>query len=190
MSTTDAFKTRARALEDSFFRTVDLALIELIREHSECDEAQQRLRESTGITEELILDDLLRIGVTHSTLVAFLLVPLAEVAWADGRVDKDEKRIVKNTAVALGYSESSAGVQLLDAWLTVRPDGRLFDIWQEYARELSGLLSKTTQREFAKLIVDRANTVANATGGVLGIHKTSAKERKVVEKIKAALSIT
>ena len=127
--------------------------------------------------------------MTHSTIVAILLLPLAEVAWADGKVDADETEIVLHTAYALGYGKESSGVRLLKGWLVEQPEERLFSIWRDYAVELYGHLSRTTRERLSALIVERAKAVANATGGFLGVHKSSAGERNVIEQIETALSV-
>ena len=189
MTTKDAFKTRRRALEDAFFRNVDQALIELMREQSVSGKARKKLSESTGITNEAILDELLGAGVTHATIVALLLLPLAEVAWADGKVDDEEKAIVISTANSLGYKEESTGMKLLACWLDEKPSLRLFGIWRGYASELCEHLTQTTRSRLADLIVERSKAVAKATGGFLGVHKTSAKETEVIQRIEAALSV-
>jgi tellurite resistance protein len=189
MTTKDAFRSRGQALEAAFFRNVDQALIELMQEHSISGKAQRKLSESTGITNETILDELLDVGVTHSTIVAFFLLPLAQVAWADGKVDSAEATIVLNTAFALGYTTDNAGVQLLSSWLSTQPDDRLFTIWREHASELCKHLPQTSRHRLSQLLVERAMAVATATGGVLGIHKTSTAERRVIDHLKFALSV-
>ncbi len=182
-----SIQVRGQALEDSFFRSVDQALVEIMREDAASDESRLRLCESTGIKNEEILDELMDAGVTQSTLIAFLLLPLAEVAWADGKVDEEEQSVVINTAVALGYSEESVGIRLLRSWLAIRPDDHLFSIWQDYASQLSGHLKQSSHENLSRTIVARAKAVANATGGLLGVHKTSGAERTVIDQIKSAL---
>jgi hypothetical protein len=76
------------------------------------------------------LDELMAAGIQPTTLIAFLLLPLARVAWADGKVDPRERQLVLDTAVALVCVADGAGLQLLTRWLEAAPDDEHFEIWR------------------------------------------------------------
>ena len=78
---------RGRALEDEFFRKEDQRLIERLRELRDKSVSREALALASGIKNEAILDKLLELGIRPETVAALALVPLAEVAWADGSLD-------------------------------------------------------------------------------------------------------
>lgn len=184
----DTLHTRGQAMEDSFFRSVDQALVELMKEQNECEKARRKLSDSTGIEDKGLLDEMMESGINPATIIAFLLLPLVKVAWADRRVEEKERTVVINTAAAFGYTDESAGMRLLKSWLQTPPDEKLFSIWREYAPELVSHLKLASGDHLRRTIVKRAKTVAEATGGFLGIHKTAAAEQTVINQIEEALS--
>lgn len=182
----DAFKTREQALENSFFRAVDAALIQRLRDEMANQECHDKLIQETGITDERLLSELMAAGVRPATLIAFLLLPLARVAWADGKVAAQERHIVLDTAVALGCVADGAGMKLLAHWLDEPPEDHLFDIWRSHAEQITEHLSHFAQRGLARTVVRRSLAVAKATGGLLGVRRVCPAERKVIEQIQAA----
>lgn len=184
----DAFRSRERALENQFFRAVDRALVERMQAELAAEDARTKLREATGITNEKLLDELLDSGIDQATLVAFVLLPLAEVAWADGQVQEAERQLVVNTALSLGQAADSPGLELLIHWLDTRPADELFPIWCEYASRVVGSLSRVSQRELSALLLRRARSVATAAGGILGVGSMSAAERQVIQRVQQALA--
>ena len=184
----DAFRSREQALENLFFRAVDRALIERMQAELEIEDACSRLSDATGITNRQLLNELLESGIDQATLVAFVLLPLAEVAWADGQVQAAERQVVVNTALSLGYAADSPGLELLIHWLETEPADELFSIWRDYAPQVLGSLSRISQRELTALLLRRARSVSTAAGGLLGVGRVSAAERRVIQLIQQALA--
>ena len=184
----EAFDARGKALENQFFRAVDQALIERMQEEIADENARQKLSEATGITNNPLLDELMESGIQTPSLVAFALLPLAQVAWADGQVDEEEKKVVFNTAAALGCQPDSSGWALLNGWLEQQPSDELWQTWLDFASHVENGLSQLSRGELITTIVHRAKAVAEATGGVLGVHKTSHAEQKVIRVIESAFT--
>jgi len=87
----DGWSDRRRVREDKYFRKRDQELIEQARLQAEDEAAVQRLAEAAGVCEEDILQDLQRLGYTAETVALLHVVPLIEVAWADGTVSEPER---------------------------------------------------------------------------------------------------
>ena len=185
--TSDAFKEREQALENEFFYSLDKQLLQRLRDDLEHAKSQEELAELTGIENPELLDELLEAGIEGSKVMAFMLLPLAIVAWADGQVDEEERQAVLNTASALGYGEESTSQALLRHWLTECPSDELFDVWQRHASTLVDHVRPDSWHKLASLILERSERVAHATGGVLGLGSESASERDVVAKVRNAL---
>lgn len=124
------------------------------------EESRTSLAAMTGITDRSVLNDLLRAGVNENTFNAFLLLPLLEVAWANGKVDERERRIIKRAAVSLGIKPESSSAALLEFWLDARPPHLVSEAWYAVAT----LLGKRLQdpAEFTQVIVGAHREIADA----------------------------
>ncbi len=186
----DAFKERERALESEFFRRVDVKLLADLRERLSAESAQAQLAESTGIADEILLDELMAAGVTAEAIAALSLVPLVLMAWADGSVDLKERACVLQAAREQGLEEGSAAAKLLESWLDERPGEELEVAWQDYTRTTVPRLGERSREKFRTHVLDGATAVARAAGGVLGIGSISAAERRVLVWLEEALFST
>jgi len=76
---------------------------------------------------------------------------------------------------------------LLEAWLTRRPDPKLFTAWTHLVQ---GLCEQLAPEEVAALkagLLDRARAVAGASGGFLGLgSKVSVAEADVIRRLESA----
>src|SRR5262249_25535396 len=59
-------------------------------------------------------------------------------------------------------------------------------VWHAYARDLASRLDAEERRRVRDELLRRARKVAEASGGVLGIAKVSAKEEKVLDALAEA----
>jgi len=171
---------RKKALEDSFFAKENTRLLDRIRSDSETKTAVEGLKEISGITDEEVLTHLAKMRITPDTWTAISLVPLVEVAWADGKVDDKERKAVMSAAEANGVLPATPAYDLLESWLVRRPDGRLLDAWGEYIVELCASFGPTERAAVKEKIIGRAREVAQATGGFLGLGSRIAPEEEVV----------
>ena len=186
MVSTDMFARRAHALEDEFFRRIDQELIRKLREREETERGRERLRQATGITETSVLSDILSAGVHAETLAALTLVPLVQVAWADRRVDADEREEVLEAAEAHGVRKGAPCYQILDDWLRHRPEAKLYSAWRNYIAELKKVLGPEDFQQLRDDVSRRARQVARETGGVLGIGSISDAEAAVLTSVAQA----
>jgi hypothetical protein len=171
---------RKKALEDSFFAKENAKLLAHLRDERGKRAAKEGLAEMSGISDSELLDKLVALGITPDTWAALALVPLVEVAWADGKMEEKERRAVLTAAEAGGVTPGSASAKLLESWLTRRPDGRLMESWGAYIVEICGSLGLSQRENLCKEIVGRARGVAEATGGLLGLGNRVGPEEKTV----------
>ncbi len=64
----------------------------------------------------------------------FLLAPLVQVAWAEGKVTSREKRVVLDIANESGVTKVSPSYALLEEWLEKRPPPAVFEAAVEAIR--------------------------------------------------------
>jgi len=178
---------RKKALEESFFAQENARLLERIRSESEDKSTKERLTEISGITDGAVLDKLVSLDIEPDTWAAISVVPLVEVAWADGKVDDKERRAVLSAAEANGVFPGSPSYDLLESWLARRPNARLMEAWGEYIVDLCANLGEREKAAVKEKVVGRAREVAQAAGGFLGLGpKTSPEEAVILEELAKA----
>lgn len=178
----DPFEQRRRGLEEAFFKERDQQLLARLRAELEALERRQQLAQVSGIQDPKVLDDLVQVGVGPETLVVLRLVPLVEVAWSDGTVASAERTAILNAAAAIQVHPGSPAYELLDRWLTERPDAQLVKAWKEYVRELVQRLPADSVDAMRRETIDRCQQVAAAAGGFLGLASVSSIEQARIDE--------
>jgi len=175
---------RKKALEDSFFAKENAKLLAHLREEQQKRAAKEGLAEISGLEDGALLDTLVSLDITPDTWAALALVPLVEVAWADGKMKDKERRAVLTAAEAGGIPPGSPSARLLESWLTTRPNAQLLESWGAYIVEICASLSVTERSHLRKEILGRARSVAEATGGLLGFgNRVTAEEKAVLAEL-------
>jgi hypothetical protein len=177
----------ARTLEDAFFTKENARLLEQLKEKQK----REALREVVQIKDETFLDRLMELGIGPETVLALTLVPLIAVAWADGTLDSRERDAIIKAAEEKGVSPETAGHQLLETWLSRRPEQELFSSWKQYVRGIWETFTDEERQRMRERTLDWALAVAEASGGFLGvISKVSPAERVVIEELKKVLRVS
>lgn len=186
--TETGFEDRRRALEESFFHQQNEALAKKLRKEQKDREIKQVLAELTGVSDDNLLDDLVEAGVSAESIAAMSLYPLVAVAWADGKVEKQERVAVLRAAHEQGVVEGSAAHRLLEDWLSQKPTAKLAKTWREYVAALKKTLGKAALKKLEKSIIERAHGVAESAGGILGVGALSKEEKQALKDLKAAFA--
>jgi hypothetical protein len=183
----DLFGDRRKALEDSFFRERDQQLLENLRMELETFESHKQLAHVSGILDDHVLKNLVKAGVRAETLAALTLIPLVEVAWADGAVAADEREAVLKAAGENGVTKGSASYELLARWLVERPDVRIIASWKEYVQALAKAMPPDAIFTMRERLIQRCRRVAEAAGGFLGLGgKVSKVEQAAIDEFERA----
>jgi len=181
------FAERERSLEEQFFARQSEELKRRLREAHEKDKMREELRRIAVVTDEQTIDRMIELGISVDTWAAISLVPLVEVAWANGTVDVKERTAVMRAAEANGVVPASPAHQILDKWLEHRPDARLLKAWGEYIVDLCVALTPEEKRGLRDELLARARAVAEASGGFLGLgNKVSPEEQVVLDALAKA----
>lgn len=178
---------RRRALEEEFFRKKETEALLRLREKEVREHSIAELCALSGIRDKAVIAHLVDAGVNAETLVAFALVPLIAVAWADGSVKPAEREAVLRAAHESGIEEGSSAYETLERMLLDRPTPELLPAWIEYVRALGAGLTIAERDALAAEVNGRAREVAEAAGGFLGLGSVSAKEEQILLDIEAAL---
>jgi hypothetical protein len=185
----DILKDRGRDLEDEFFHREDQRLIERLNELKAVETTREALAKTTGITKPAVLDRLMALGIRAETVTALFMVPLVEVAWADGTLDAKERRAILDRAGDSGVTRESTEYALLEAWLDRRPDSKLITAWTHLVQGMCEQLGPDGAARLKTGLLERARTVAGASGGVFGIgSKVSNIEAAVLAQLEVAFA--
>ncbi len=137
-----------------------------------------------------ITEALAALGIHVGSWRLVALLPLVQVAWADGQVSYPERALIVEVAKRHRLADED-GLKQLEAWLTEAPSA----FFQGQARKvLAALLVRNGWRGEA-LDVEHdllawCEGVADASGGLFGLfNRTDPKEREAMETIARALRI-
>lgn len=175
-------------LEEQFFNQVDQDLIKRMRADQEAAQTAESIMKVTGITDQALAAEIAATQITPDTLAAFRLAPMVAVAWADDRVEANERYVILKAAKQAGIGDDEPAMDLLKAWTENRPSGELLEAWCDYAKSLSGSLDDAHKSVLRKEIMAQAHAVAEACGGLLGFGSVSPNEKATLAQIEAALS--
>lgn len=176
----DPLSERGRALEAAFFPSHASDYRDAIRLREQELAAVGALREASGITDDAILRKLAALGIRAETLAALTMIPIVEVAWADGSMDAKERDAILVGAESVGIEPGSPSHGLLRIWTEDRPAPDLLGAWRDFIGALVRELEPGERARLREKLVGRARSVAEATGGILGIDAVSPEEARVL----------
>lgn len=177
---------RRKALEDEFFHKQSQKDLESMREKLVLQTSKEALRKASGMTDDAVLDKLVALGIGAQTIMALSIVPLVHVAWADGKVQPEERDAILQGAHKKGIEKGTEAHELLEDWLARKPADRLFDTWAAYIKALCEQLSAEEMQQLRSQVTRFARFVAESSGGFLGIGKVSDAEEQTLTRIETA----
>ena len=166
----DSLAERGRALENDYFRRKDRELFEKMRLATAAERAGSEMGRRVGLDDPALLRELQALGFTAETVVLLPVVPLLEMAWAEGEVTSAERSLIVKFARRLGVDEASVGGRQLTLWMTDRPDETFFSgVRAVVGAVLSPRSGQADGRLTADELVARCEQIAVASGGFLGL---------------------
>jgi len=185
----EILRDRGKSLEDEFFRREDQRLIKRLAELKAAETTREGLARASGITNPAVLDKLMELGIRPETVAALAIVPLVEVAWADGSLDTKERRAILDRARDSGIAPGSTEHTLLEAWLDRQPDPKLLTAWTHMIQGMCEQLGPDGAARLKASLLERACAVAAASGGVLGLRsKISSAEAAMLAQLDGAFA--
>lgn len=184
--TDDSLKDRKRALEEAFFAKYNAKLLADLKQRDAHRARKEALSEASGIQDEELINRLVELNIESETLAALSLIPLVEVAWADGSMDDRERKAVLQAAEEQGIHPGTPSFELLQRWLDRIPDRAILGAWKEYISDLAESMSSEDRERLREHLLQRARKVASAAGGFLGFDKISEREESVLADLESA----
>ncbi len=179
--------SRGRVLEDLFFFKQDQALVEKKRQIKKIERNLKTLSGISGITDEGILRKLTELDIQVEVLATLSVIPLVEVAWADGRFDEDELMAILGGAEEHKFFEGQHNRSLFEHWLRNQPPSGMVDSWVFYMQGLCQLLTEKERRALKTDLLQRIRRVWETGGGKPGKKaKVSRRKEAVFHKLEKA----
>ena len=174
----DAFAERKRAQEEDYFRKRENELVARMRRKTELERERQMLAESTGIADENALMELQELGYTATNIALLQLVPMVQVAWAEGNISANERELIFAVARSRSIEEGSPAHTELSLWLNERPSEAFFDRSLRLLGRTIQLLPEESRVLQKRELVANCTKVAEASGSLIGFLSASRKVSK------------
>jgi len=167
---------RRKAIEEDYFRKQNAELAAKLKARTSMQAA--------GVQDKELADRLLAAGFTEDSVRALYLVPVVDVAWADGRISPEEKTEIMKIAEGRGIKRDSAAFKMVLNWIEAKPTDENY----KRAKSLVDPLLEGLGAEGGDWLLAAAQRVAEATGGVFGFGvKVTHDEKTVLTKLATKL---
>ena len=181
------YGARSRATEDEYFHKKDRELIEKMRKSAADEKARSEMAARIRIDDPGLVKDLGELGFTPETVKVLPLMPIVQLAWAEGGVSPAERKLLVSLARDRGIDEGSPADQLLADWMARAPSPEIFRNAMRLIRAMLDAAPPGADTISADDILRYCELIAEASGGIFGIGKVSAEERATLAQIAAEL---
>ncbi len=130
-----------------------------------------------------LLRELHYLGVDAHTWPVLALLPLIQVAWADGEIQEKERDLILDVAER-EYALDARGHKALTNWLLHRPTEQYLRRGRDAARLLA---ERNPDIANAHTVLEHCEAVARAAGGLFGFRTIDAREQAVLDELSEAL---
>jgi tellurite resistance protein len=178
---------KPRGLEDEYFHRLDADRIEKSREEARREGLKNILAERVGATDPEVLELLLEMGLDRETAPVVPLLPLVQVAWADGEVSEKERAAIRKVARTKQIAEGSPADELLTKVLETRPSERFFADALLALKDVLASLPEDERNKRGHGFAAAVEEIASVSGGLFGFGTVSSEEREVIRKVAAEL---
>ena len=138
------------------------------------------------MTDEEIQGGLKSLGIGEHNVAVVALLPLVQVAWADGTIQQEERKVIREAAARLGIGPA----KVLEGWLTTRPSSLQFLTGQQILLALASRDGSAIAPDTLPQLIEWCGDVAEAAGGLFGIaFRVEASEQEVIAEIANLLQL-
>ncbi|MFN3200270.1 MAG: hypothetical protein ACE366_17870 [Bradymonadia bacterium] len=179
-----------RANEEGHFFKKSQELLGKLRHRLKVEEGAEALAEhSDDVQDKAVLEELAAVGITPDTVRLMHLIPLFQVAWADGAIQAAEEDLLRREAARCGILAGTPVGEAFEGLLKTAPSKELCDAAMSYVKALMGSLPADQAEAAKKDLTKMAHTVARASGGLFGMFFTvEAEEKSALDEITGRLN--
>jgi hypothetical protein len=176
--------------EDRFSRQ-EQEFIERMRRRLALEIECRELAETLGVNDLEILRTLREMGYTRATVRLLYLVPLVQVAWAEGGVSRGERELILEAARLRGIEPGGPAYEQLSEWLRECPPEEFFARTLRLIGVILQALPPEEREAGRRDLVSYCTQVAEVSGGLLGLtglgSRVCREERELLRRIAAEL---
>lgn len=177
------------AHEDEFFRKENKALLEKMQQKKSASETSEAITHQTGAVAEDLATMLSTKGIQADMLPVLHLVPLLQVAWADGEIQDEERLLLEKAAAERGVTDGHPAYAKFQEWLTKPPSEQVYEGALTFIRLVLASQGSEEAQQTKENLENLTKTVAEVTGGLFGLFaNTSSDEASVLASISKKLS--
>ncbi len=181
MADNDSIASRGSSMEEQFFLKAEAELLEKVRARAAKENERRALGDYHEVDDPELLKAFEEAGYDRDTVHVLHLVPILQVAWADGKISAAERTEILKIAAARDVAEGSAAHRKLLGWLEAPPSA---DFFKRSMGIIAGLVEVFPEAKRTALhgdVMASALAVASASGGFLGLGgKVSAVEQAML----------
>jgi hypothetical protein len=169
--------------EEKFIKREEADQIARIRRERQL--AALREEEREGIAKVLHTSDdvaaeALELGFDRETSRIIHLVPIIQIAWADGQIQSKEREKVLEFATAAGIDSDSGAYDFLELLLEKQPSSLFFERTNQVIAHMLADGGSAVQKDD---IVEHARSIASAAGGFFGFGSVQEEEQKLIDNL-------
>jgi len=183
MAEKNSLSERQRGIETEYFRKKEAELIEKMRRRTALAEDREQMAEATGVADYEALEALQELGYTAATIRLMPIVPLVQVAWAEGGVTAKERKLLLEIAEARGIEPDTPAHDELIGWLEQEPPQEFYENTLRGLRILLHAIPDDLREASRESLVEYCTQIAEVSGGILGFGKVSGDERELIARI-------
>jgi hypothetical protein len=189
MPVDEAFNKREHFYEEEYFRKREQEFIAALRRREARQGEIKELGEKLGVSDPGLIEPILDLGFSVQISPLLFLAPVVRMAWADGCVSPQERKMIVELARKEGVAEHSVADLLLAEWLEKKPSETFF--YDALLAIRAVLLAIPRKQADARRneIISRAKALAAVPEGILhggaGVLET---EQHLLDSIEAELS--
>ena len=175
--------------EEKYIKRKEAELKEEARRERQLDAIRQKERKKVKAqlkTNEEVADESLELGFDSTTARVLPLVPLIQVAWADGTVTSRESNSVLTLAGKFGIEPGTAAYDFLQLLLDEQPSDLFFE---RVNRVIAHLIESNPDEWSGRNLTDLSREVAEASGGFYVFDPISEEEQEVLDDIAEAFEV-
>ncbi len=173
--------------ENAFFHARDDALIAKMRDRLSTERREAELKASTDLENDELLHHLAELGIGTESLPFLHLVPLLDVAWADGLVQAEERVLLLNAAEEAQVTGEA--LEAFKAMIETQPSPEYMAAALHFTQSVLAALPAAERETRSDSLVDLAKLIAQANGGLFGLFfKVENAEQDALDNICAHLS--
>ncbi|MFW6053534.1 MAG: hypothetical protein ACOC9J_01860 [Persicimonas sp.] len=155
--------------EEKYFKQRDAEKLAQARREKQLAAVREREREGVQDvlqSSEEVADEALSLGFDSQTARVLPLVPLIQMAWADGSVSTAESEKVEELAAGFGIEEDTPAHNFLTLLLSEQPSDVFFE---RVNRVITHLVDDNPEYWKDKSVVELSREVAEASGGFFNL---------------------